>query len=44
VTGVLKDNERLYQAFRNGWPVLRFTPQQVEDGEAREMVREYLEG
>jgi very-short-patch-repair endonuclease len=44
ITGVRADNTRLYEAFKAGWAVLRFTPQQVMDGEAREMVREYLEG
>ena len=42
VTGVLKDNERLNQATLNGWKMLRFTPQQVESGEAKRMVSEAL--
>jgi len=42
VTGVLKDNERLNQATLNGWKMLRFTPQQVESGEAKGMIEEAL--
>ena len=42
VTGVLKDNERLNQATLNGWKMLRFTPQQVESGEAKAMTEEAL--
>ena len=42
VTGILKDNARLYAAFRAGWHVLRFTPQQVETGEAKRMIEEAL--
>ena len=26
VTGILKDNERMYHAFLNHWPMIRFTP------------------
>jgi len=42
VTGVLKDNERLNQATLNGWKMLRFTPQQVESGEAKALIEEAL--
>ena len=42
VTGVLKDNERLYHAFLNGWHMIRVTPQQVESGEAKGMIEEAL--
>ena len=38
VTGILKDDERLYWAFRSGWGVLRFTPDQVMDGTAKTMI------
>ena len=42
VTGVLKDNERLYHAFLNGWHMIRVTPQQVESGEAKGMIEAAL--
>jgi len=38
VTGVLKDNERLFEAFKARWPMIRVTPQQVESGEAKAMI------
>ena len=41
-SGVLKDNERLWHAFRAHWPMVRFTPQQVESGEAKAMVEAAL--
>jgi hypothetical protein len=42
VSGVLKDNERLWHAFVNGWHMVRFTPQQVERGEAKAMIAKWL--
>jgi hypothetical protein len=42
ITGILKDNERLFEAFKAGWPMLRFTPQQVESGEAKAMIEAAL--
>lgn len=42
VTGILRDNERMYWAFRAGWSVLRFTPDQVKDGTAKAMIAEAL--
>lgn len=42
VTGVLKDNERLFEAFKAGWHMIRVTPQQVESGEAKAMIEEVL--
>ena len=38
IAGVKRDDERLYWAFRAGWHVLRFTPQQVESGEAKKLI------
>ena len=42
VTGVLADNERLYQAYLNGWHMIRVTPQQVESGEAKALIEAML--
>jgi predicted dithiol-disulfide oxidoreductase (DUF899 family) len=42
ITGILKDNERLYEACRAEWSVLRFTPQQVNSGRAKEMLKDLL--
>jgi len=42
VTGVLKDNERLFEAFKAGWHMIRVTPQQVGSGEAKRMISEAL--
>jgi len=44
VTGIKRDNERLYWAFRSGWSVLRFTPDQVKDGTAKAMIEAALKG
>ena len=44
VTGVLKDNERLFEAFKAGWHMIRVTPQQVGSGEAKRMISEALHG
>jgi len=38
ITGILKDNERLFEAFKAGWPMIRFTPDQVKSGEAKAMI------
>jgi hypothetical protein len=38
VSGVLKDNERLLEAFKAGWPMIRFTPDQVKSGEAKTAI------
>ena len=40
VTGVLKDIDRLNRGTILGWRMLRVTPQMVEDGTAKEMVRD----
>jgi len=37
-SGVLKDNERLWYAFLNQWPMVRFTPDQVNSGEAKRLL------
>lgn len=42
ITGILKDNERLFEAFRNHWPMIRFTPDQVTDGTAKALIAEAL--
>jgi len=42
VTGILKDNERLWWAFRSHWHMVRVTPDQVKDGTARAMIAEAL--
>jgi hypothetical protein len=42
ITGVKKDNDRLNAATLNGWFMMRFTPQQVESGEAKAMLEEAL--
>lgn len=42
ITGVLKDNERLNQATLQGYRVLRFTPDEVMDGRAKETVAQCL--
>ena len=39
VTGVLADIDRLNRGTILGWRMLRVTPQMVEDGTAKEMVR-----
>ena len=38
VTGIKRDNERLYWAFRSGWSVLRFSPDAVLGGTAKTMI------
>ena len=43
VNGILLDNERINLAALNGWRVMRFSPQQVATGEAKEWVRKVLE-
>lgn len=42
VSGVLADNERLNLATLHGWSVLRFTPTQVQHGEALSVVEGLL--
>ena len=42
ITGVLIDNTRLYFAFLADWPMLRFTPQQVENGTAKALIEAAL--
>ena len=42
VTGILKDNERLWWAFRSHWHMVRVTPDQVKDGTAKAMIAEAL--
>jgi hypothetical protein len=42
--GIKRDLDRAQQACLNGWYWLPVTPQQVEDGTAKEMVRKWLEG
>jgi hypothetical protein len=44
ITGILADIERLNQATLNGWKMLRFTPQQVENGEAKAMIQQAIGG
>ena len=42
IKGVLADNTRLYHAFRAGWPMIRFTPDQVKSGEAKRLIAEAM--
>ena len=42
ITGILLDNARLNLATLVGWRVLRFTPQQVHNGEARDILERLL--
>jgi len=42
VTGVLKDNERLNLATLHGFRMLRFTPDEVNDGRALALIKEVL--
>jgi len=44
VTGILKDNDRLYHAFLNHWPMIRFTPDEVMNGTAKAMIAAALRG
>lgn len=43
IVGILNDNKRLYYAFLNGWNVIRFTVQQVESGEAKQLISEAMQ-
>lgn len=43
VSGVLADIDRLNAATVNGWRMLRFTPKQVDEGEAIPMIERALE-
>lgn len=42
VTGVLADIDRLNAATVNGWRMLRFTPKQVDEGEAIPVIEAAL--
>lgn len=42
--GYEKDNTKYNKAAILGWTVLRFTPRQVNTGEALETIEEYLKG
>lgn len=42
ITGILKDNARLFEAFKAGWPMIRFSPDQVKSGEAKRLIEEVL--
>jgi hypothetical protein len=42
VTGVLRDIDRLNAATMKDLPMLRFTPQMVESGQAKEMIAEFF--
>lgn len=42
VTGVLADIDRLNAATVNGWRMLRFTPKQVDDGDAIPIIEKAL--
>jgi hypothetical protein len=42
ITGILKDNERLLEAFKAGWAMIRVTPDQVMTGEAKRLIEAAL--
>lgn len=42
VTGILADIDRLNTATLAGWALLRFTPQQVDSGDAMNTINAYL--
>ena len=42
ISGILKDNERLNEAAIAGFRMLRFTPDQVKSGEAKETIARAL--
>ena len=42
ISGILKDIERLNLATLNGYMMLRFTPEQVEDGTAKAQITKLL--
>ena len=42
ITGILADNNRLNQATLAGYRVLRFTPEDVADGSAREIIEQLM--
>ena len=42
ITGVLADIDRLNEATRHRWRMLRFTPDAVDDGSALALLREVL--
>ena len=42
ITGILADNERLNEATKHHYRMLRFTPDQVADGTAIEFVKALL--
>ena len=44
ISGVLKDNERLNAATKAGWRMLRFSPDQVDNGDAKALISEVLDG
>ena len=42
VSGILKDNERLNEATIAGYRMMRFTPDQVKSGEAKQTIARVL--
>ena len=42
ITGVKADNDRLNAATLNRWRVLRFTPDEVKDGRAKDVIQRAL--
>ena len=44
ILGILKDNERLNEATLAGYRVMRFVPDQVDNGEALAVIERFLRG
>lgn len=42
IQGVLRDNERLNEAAKAGYRMLRFTPDQIKTGEAKAFIAEIV--